>query len=67
MKPKMGGAKRRPLSGAAEGSALLFFNLFAAFGYFCWPQPVGVYYFGPRKYCHLLLSDYITLLLFHVW
>ena len=35
------GALRRPLWGAAEGGALLFFNLFAAFGHFCWPQPVS--------------------------
>ena len=41
IKPKGGGAKRRPLWGATEGGALLFFNLFAAFGHFCWPQPVS--------------------------
>ena len=33
-----GGAKRRPLWGAAEGGALLFFNSFAIFVYFVGPS-----------------------------
>ena len=68
MQPKGGGAKRRPLWDAAEGGALLFFNLFAAFGYLCWPQPVSIAnYFGPRKCFQLLLNNYICIFFFFVF